>query len=86
MATTGGLVVTNTFGPKTADALTSISPSIRAAAPDVEALIEALAAAVADVHAGAFQAAPPVLPETWDEALGTTVAWLDRQLRSLWTG
>ena len=59
MAATGGLVVTNTYGPKTADALTAIAPSIRAAAPDVEALAQAIAEAVAALDSSPSPSTPP---------------------------
>jgi hypothetical protein len=83
MAVTGGLVVTNTYGPKTFEALTAISPSILAAAPEVDALVAALRRAVASP----MPAAPDVrLPATWDEALAEVVPWLAAQIRELGGG
>src|SRR2546423_9010624 len=46
MAATGGLVVTNTYGPKTAPAFAAISPAIHAAPPEVVPLADALRRAV----------------------------------------
>jgi hypothetical protein len=80
MAATGGLVVTNTFDPKTAEALAAISPSILAAAPEVGALVAALDEAVAATP----RTKPSVqLPTTWDEALREVVPWLVAQVREL---
>jgi hypothetical protein len=80
MAATGGLVVTNTYGPKTAEGLAAISPSILAAAPDVDALVAALRRAATSP----MPAAPEVkLPATWDEALAKVVPWLAAQVREL---
>ena len=47
MASAGLLTVTNTFENKTAEALTAISGNLLAAAPDVESVAAAIAAAVA---------------------------------------
>jgi hypothetical protein len=80
MAATGGLVVTNTYGPKTAESLTAISPSILAAAPEVDALV----AALREASDASIPAAPDVrLPATWDEALAEVVPWLAAQVREL---
>lgn len=80
MAAAGGLVVTNTYGPKTAEALARISPSILASAPEVDELVGTIRAAVrADLPAD-----PEVrLPETWDDALVEVVPWLAAQVRQL---
>jgi O-antigen biosynthesis protein len=83
MAASGGLVVTNTHGPKTAEALAAISPSILAAAPEVDTLVAALRRAVGSP----LPAAPDVrLPATWDEALAEVVPWLTAQVRELGGG
>jgi hypothetical protein len=80
MAAAGGLVVTNTYGPKTAKALTDISPSIHGAVPDVDSLV----AALRDVVVRPLPVAPDVrLPTTWDEALEAAVPWVARQVREL---
>ena len=83
MAATGGLVVTNTYGPKTAESLAAISPSILAAAPEVDALVAALRQAAE----ASIPATPDVrLPATWDEALAEVVPWLAAQVNDLLGG
>jgi hypothetical protein len=81
MAAAGGLVVTNTFGPKTARAFAAISPAIHAAAPAVGPLVDALQKAVAAVSTRRSAAA--ALPATWDEALTDVLPWLVEQVREL---
>jgi O-antigen biosynthesis protein len=81
MAAAGGLVVTNTYGPKTAVALAAISPAIRAAAPEVERLVTVLREAVVEVSAP--RSAAVALPATWDEALGDALPWLVQQVHEL---
>jgi len=83
MAAAGGQVVTNTYGPKTADALAAISPALRAVPPDVDPLVGALRDAV-----GAMGVATAVtgLPATWDEALADVVPWVARQVHDLRAG
>jgi hypothetical protein len=83
MAAAGGQVVTNTYGPKTADALAAISPSLHAVPPDVDSLVGALRDAVGAV--GTSTAAIG-LPATWDEALADVVPWVARQVRDLRAG
>jgi hypothetical protein len=85
MAAAGGLVVTNTFGPKTAPALAAISPAIHAAPPEVGPLVDALReAAVAASKPRSTDAVTPVaLPATWDEALRVALAWLVQQIHDL---
>jgi hypothetical protein len=80
MAAAGGRVVTTTHGPKTAEALASISPAIHGAAPEVGALVAALRDAVAAPPA----ASPSIsVPATWDQALREVVPWLAAQVREL---
>lgn len=90
MAATGGLVVTNTFGPKTAAALAAIAPTIRAAAPDVDPLVGALRGAVAELarpSRDGTTAVPPIsLPATWDEALKDVTPWVAAQVAELRAG
>ena len=82
MAAGGGLVVTNTYGPKTAAALAAISPAIHAAAPEVEPLVDELRRAVAAVSTP--RSSPRLaLPATWDEALTDALPWLVEQVREL---
>lgn len=76
MAASGGVVVTNTFGVKTAQALARVSPRIRAVEPEVGALAAALQEAVSmprdesPTHLG--------LPGSWDQALQPVVDWILR--------
>lgn len=89
MAAAGGRVVTNTYGPKTAEALAAISPAIHAAEPEVAPLVQALRDAVAGTTGGAsgLGAAPVTgLPATWDEALAEVVPWVARQVAELAAG
>lgn len=80
MAAAGGAVVTNTYGPKTAESLSAISPSIHAAAPEVDAIV----AAIRQAADSPIPAAPDVrLPATWDEALANVVPWLVAQVHDL---
>jgi beta-1,2-rhamnosyltransferase WsaF-like protein len=81
MAAAGGLVVTNTYGPKTSAALAEISPAIRAAAPEVEPLVAALREAVAE--ASTPRSSPVALAATWDEALREALPWLAQQVLEL---
>jgi hypothetical protein len=81
MAVGGGLVVTNTYGPKTAAALAAISPAIRAAAPDVAPLVGALRETVLAVSAPRSTAV--ALPGDWDEALTDALPWLVQQIHDL---
>jgi beta-1,2-rhamnosyltransferase WsaF-like protein len=74
MAASGGVVVTNTFGVKTAEELARISPRIRAVEPEVGALAAALRGAVATPR----DASPPQfgLPGSWDIALEPVIDWV----------
>jgi len=89
MAACGRLVVTNEFGPKTADALGALSPMLRAAAPEPGALADALARAIADAEAAPSPAdggggSPPLaLPGSWADALADVTPWLERTAREL---
>ncbi len=78
MAASGGVVVTNTFGVKTAAALATVSPRIRAVEPEVEALAAALRAAVASPR----EETPGQtgIPDSWDRALEAVVDWILRGL------
>jgi hypothetical protein len=80
MAAAGGLVVTTTYGPKTAQALAAISPSIRAVTPDVDGIVGGLRDAVTMPLP---EAAVVDLPVTWDEALAEVVPWMARQIGEL---
>jgi len=80
MAAAGGQVVTTTYGPKTAGALTALSPSIHGAAADVASLVDAIRSAVAIPPT-----ATPTLavPATWSDALRDVVPWVAAQVRQL---
>ena len=98
MAATGGRVVTNTFGSKTADALRAFSPLIHGVEPAVEPIVEALSAAVRDIGAerdavrptttggAGGPEAPVAIPGSWDEALAEVVPWLVRTVHDLRAG
>jgi hypothetical protein len=97
MAAAGGLVVTNTYGPKTAEALSAISTLIRAATPDVDALVSVLSDAVAELASGdgdtgsvgerhTATSGSIAVPATWDEALRDVTPWLDAQVNELRAG
>jgi O-antigen biosynthesis protein len=86
MAVAGGLVVTNTFGVKTAKALTEISPAIRAAAPEVGGLVAAIREAVETIERRERPSAAAVLPGSWDEALAGVVPWLKQTVEELREG
>ena len=75
--------MTNTFGVKTAEALAAISPAIRAAEPNLDALVAALRDAVASSIAPGRQVSPTTLPATWDESLRDVVPWLERTIHEL---
>lgn len=80
MATAGGLVVTNTFSAKTAEALAAISPAIRGVPADVESLASAIAQAAEDVSLGRPPGQPTTLPGSWDESLQDVVPWLEARI------
>ena len=91
MAATGGRVVTNTFGTKTADALRAFSPAIHGVEPTVEALVDALAEAVRSIDAVADDTDPggvelSGLPTSWDEALAQVMPWLVDTVDALRSG
>ena len=72
MAASGGLSVTTTFANKTAERLSSLSPSIIGVPPTIEGISEGIATAVrrlTDPHAP-----PPrarlALPQTWADSFG----------------
>jgi len=90
MAATGGRVVTNTFGAKTAEALAAISPAIHGVEPTVDALVDALADAVRSIETGAGvdgnDGGASTLPGSWDEALSQVTPWLIDTVHALRSG
>ncbi len=74
MAACGGMVVTNTYGPKTAGALGALSPAILGVAPTVQGLVDGLRAAVA--QCGGVRLDCLTLGADWDQALRPVAAWM----------
>jgi hypothetical protein len=72
MAASGGIVVTNSFGPKTPDRLRAISENIVAVKPTVEGLAAGLIDAAGRIVAGHDRQAPLNLPRDWNSALTGT--------------
>ncbi|HEX5327382.1 MAG TPA: hypothetical protein VFW75_11990, partial [Acetobacteraceae bacterium] len=69
MAACGGLVVTNTFHSKTADALAQVSGNIIAVRPDISGVIEGVTTAIKSVNKG-FQGSTDInAPASWHESL-----------------
>jgi SAM-dependent methyltransferase len=84
MAASGGRVVTTAFGPKTAEALTRISPLIRGVAPDRDALASAIVDACRSVETGTLHRQSELtMPATWEEALRDVVPWLTKVVADL---
>jgi O-antigen biosynthesis protein len=79
MAAAGGLVVTNTFGTKSAARLAEIAPAIIAAAPSVEAIAEAIGQAAARTRQ--LPAAALHAPATWDESFAPVIPFAMRAWR-----
>src|SRR5205085_8230869 len=75
MAACGGRVITNTYGPKTTEALAKLSPTIRGVRPTVEDFARALSQACTEPCLG-DRADCLTLPKTWDIALGPTAQWI----------
>lgn len=82
MAASGRFVVTTEFGPKTAAALASISPLIRASPADPSALTAVLADAIKDAErhepGTSFHG-----PASWAEAFADVVPWLRTAIREI---
>ena len=74
MAACGGLVVTNTYGPKTAEALNALSPDIIGVEATVQGLAGGLQAAVA--RCGGQRQDRLTLGADWDAALRPVAAWM----------
>ena len=86
MAAAGNLVVTNTMGAKTAEALRSISPRLIGVAPTEVSLVEALRVAASMVREGRVPGGDVALPGTWEAALADAVPWLAITARELAAG
>jgi hypothetical protein len=72
MAASGGVVVTNSFGTKTATRLKAISANIIAAPPTEEGLAQALVEAAVRLRHGVDRQTPLHLPVNWNVALAET--------------
>jgi len=73
MAACGGIVVTNTYGPKTAAALSALSPDIVGVALTLQGFVDGLvvaAARVDDVRQDRL-----TLPAAWDAVLAPVAQW-----------
>jgi O-antigen biosynthesis protein len=86
MAACGNIVVTNTFGVKTAEALRALSPRIRGAAPELESLVAEIIAAVRSIEAGEQPMAESTTPPDWDTALDETLTWAEAVIGELGRG
>ncbi len=67
MAACGGAVVTNSYGPKTAQALGALSPDIVGAAPTVQGFVDGLRGAAS--RCGGARQDRLALASSWDEVL-----------------
>jgi beta-1,2-rhamnosyltransferase WsaF-like protein len=76
MAASGGHVVTNTFGGKSAEALRVLGPTIHAAPAALEPLVGVLTEAVAAVERADAPPAATAIPASWDVALRDVTPWL----------
>jgi hypothetical protein len=74
MAACGGMVVTNSYGPKTAEALHALSPDILGVTPTVQGFVDGLRAAAA--QCGAMRRDRLTLGADWDAALRPVAAWM----------
>src|SRR5699024_9234737 len=76
MAASGGHVLTNTFGGKTADALRALGPPIHWAPAALEPLVAALAEGVAAAERADPTPSEAAVPASWDVALRYVIPWL----------
>ncbi len=84
MAACGGAVVTNTYGPKTAAALSALSPDILGGPPTVLGFVDGLLAAVAQSGAarhGRGRWDRLTLSADWDEVLRPVAIWAAAAVR-----
>ncbi len=72
MAASGGQVVTNGFGAKTAERMARIAPGVIVASPDPESIAAGLVAAAGRVGGG--ERPGLTLPESWTDAIRPVVA------------
>lgn len=81
MAACGGVVVTNTLGPKTGAALSDLSADILGVAPTVQGFVDGLAEAVRRVAAGGVRQDRLALGTDWDRVLQPVAAWAAAAVR-----
>ena len=79
MAACGGLSVTNSFGPKTPEALAALSPDIIGVAPTLQGFVDGLAEAAA--RAGGARQDRLSLPADWDAVLRPVAQWAANAVR-----
>jgi len=79
MAACGGIVVTNSYGPKTAQALRVLSPEIIGAPPTVDGFVDGLRDAAA--RCGGARHERLALTSNWDEVLRPVAAWAAAAVR-----
>lgn len=73
MAACGGMVVTNTYGPKTASALSALAPEIIGGPPTVQGFVDGLRAAV--MQCGGSRWDHLALASNWDDVLRPVAIW-----------
>lgn len=81
MAACGGVAVTNSFGPKTAQALHALSPDIIGAPPTVQGFVDGLRDAAA--RGGGTRQDRLTLASGWDEVLRPLAGWAAAAVREL---
>jgi hypothetical protein len=79
MAACGGVVVTNSYGPKTEQALGALSPDIIGAPPTMQGFMEGLRSAVA--RCGVARRDRLTLASSWDEVLRPAALWAAAAVR-----
>ena len=83
MAASGGIVVTTTFGSKTAERLSALSPRLIGVPPDVEELVLGMTRAllwIDDPQSRGVGAKDLALPKTWVESLSNVILALISEL------
>lgn len=79
MAACGGIAVTNTYGPKTASALSELSPEIIGVPPTLQGFVDGLCAAAA--RSGTARQDRLTLPADWDDVLRPLAQWAAAAVR-----
>ncbi|HEX8771113.1 MAG TPA: glycosyltransferase, partial [Acidimicrobiales bacterium] len=81
MAAAGGLVVSNSYGVKTADRLKGLAPGIRVAPPTVEGVAGAIAAGAEEITRSSGSRDGVIsLPKTWGDALAPVLPRVEAAL------